>query len=131
MVKKMHSRTRRTKRKTRGGRRSESSSTSEFGFRRPRSRSESPGRIRIIDTPQTPLQPLQQLEQLQQLQQPNQIGPVTHELFRFRVKCMNGETHTSHYIYTRGAARNAAREYCSTRGGVDGRIEYDITFHVR
>ena len=75
--------------------------------------SESPGRIRIsaFQPPQPPQQP------------PDQMGPIAHELFRFRVKCMNGETQTSPYIYARLAARNAAREYCSTRGGVDGIIE--------
>lgn len=112
MVKKMHSRTRRTKRKTRGGR-------MYYISRKSRSSSASPGRIRIISefNPPQPPQPPQQ--------PPDQMAPIAHELFRFRVKCMNGETHTSHYIYTRGAARNAAREYCSTRGGVDGRVEYD------
>ena len=114
MVNKMHSRTRRIRQKSRGGRMS-------YISRRSRSRSASPGRISIINAPPNP-------EQHPQQQQPvhnEEVGPIGHEYFRFKVKCMNGETHTSPYIYSRMTARTAAREYCSTRGGVDGRIEYD------
>ncbi len=126
MVKKMHLRMRRTKKKMRGGRRSDLSSIPELKFRRSRSRSrsrESPGRIRIINSPPNPEQhqPHQQPEQ-----QPNQTDPViAHSFYRFKVKCMNGETHTSPYIHARGPARIVAREYCSSRGGVDGIIEYE------
>lgn len=106
----------RTRRKTRGGR------ISGFRFRRSKSRSASPGRIRIIDTPQP-----HQHEQLVN----EEMGPIAHEFYRFKVNCMNGETHTSPYIYTRMTARTAAREYCSTRGGVNGRIEYDNISRVQ
>ena len=112
---------RRTRRKTRGGRISEPS-TSGFRFRRPRSRSASPGRIRIIDT----LQPHQHEQHEQQ-----EMGPIAHEVYRFKVNCMNGDTHTSPYIYTRMDARTAAREYCSSKGGVNGRIEYDNISRVQ
>jgi len=57
-----------------------------------------------------------------------EMGPIARNAYRFRVKCMNGEVHTSQYEYTRIAARDAARAYCSLRGGVDGRIEYDMIY---
>ena len=124
MVKKMHSQTRRTRRKSRGGKISRRSRS------RSRSRSASPGRIRLINSQLNPEQ-----HQPQQQHQPpvhnEDTGPIGHEFFRFKVKCMNGETHTSPYIYSRMTARNAAREYCSSRDGVDGRIEYDNIYRVQ
>ena len=117
MVKKMHLRTRRIRRKSRGGRMSNVS-------RRSRSRSASPGRISIINAPPNLEQPLLVFQPQQPLHN-EEVGPIGHEYFRFKVKCMNGDTHTSPYVYSRMTARTAAREYCSSRGGVDGRIEYD------
>ena len=114
MVKKTHSRTRRIRRKSRGGRTS-------YIPKRPRSAS--PGRISIINTNPNPEQ-----HQPQQQHPPvhdEDVGPIGHDFFRFKVNCMNGETHTSPYIYTRMTARTAAREYCRSRGEVNGRIEYD------
>ena len=122
MVKKMHSRMRRTRRKTRGGRTS-------YISRRSRPRSASPGRISIINAPPTPEQ-----HQPQQQHPPvhdEDVGPIGHEFFSFNVNCTNGETHTSPYIYSRITARNAAREYCSSRGGVDGRITYNSRHDVQ
>ena len=116
MVKKMNMRVRRTRRKTRGGRISS----------RTRSRSRSPSGIRIIST-RVPVPILQQTQEPQQLQQlVNEPGPIGRELWNFKVKCGNGEEHTSPHLYTRMEARNVAREYCSSRGGVDGRIEYTM-----
>ena len=116
MVKKTHSRTRRIRRKSRGGRTSYISRSS-------RPRSASPGRISIINAPPNPEQ-----HQPQQQHPPvhdEDVGPIGHEFFRFNVTCTNGETHTSPYIYSRIAARTAAHEYCSSRGRVNGRITYD------
>lgn len=117
MVKKMHMRLRRTRtrRKTRGGRISS------------RTRSRSPSGIRIIST-RVPVPILQQTPEPQQLvmESVNEPGPIGRELWNFKVKCGNGEEHTSPHLYTRMAARSAAREYCSARGGVDGRIEYTV-----
>ena len=115
MVKKMNMRLRRTRRKTRGGRISS----------RTRSRSRSPSGIRIIST-RVPV-PTQEPQQIQQLvASVNEPGPIGRELWNFKVKCGNGEEHTSPHLYTRMEARNVAREYCSSRGGVDGRIEYTM-----
>ena len=115
MVKKMHMRLRRTRtrRKSRGGRISS----------RTRSRSRSPSGIRIIST-RVPV-PTPEPQQLV-MESVNEPGPIGRELWNFKVKCGNGEEHTSPHLYTRMAARSAAREYCSARGGVDGRIEYTV-----
>lgn len=49
---------------------------------------------------------------------------VAIERWNYRVSCMNGEQHTSLHEYTLLGARNAAREYCQTRGGMNGRATY-------
>ena len=49
---------------------------------------------------------------------------VAIERWNFTVTCMNGEQHTSPHEYTLIGARNAARDYCRTRGGMNGRAIY-------
>lgn len=46
------------------------------------------------------------------------------EQWNFTVTCMNGEQRTSPHDYTLIGARNAALEYCETRGGMNGRATY-------
>lgn len=109
---------RRTRRKTRGGRMSSISS-------RTRSRSRSPSGIRIISA-RVPVPILEEPQHIV-IESVNEIGPIGRELWNFKVKCGNGEEHTSPHLYTRMEARNAAREYCRARGGVNGRIEYTMS----
>lgn len=110
---------RRTRRKTRGGRMSSISS-------RTRSRSRSPSGIRIISA-RVPVPILEPTQELVIESVNEEIGPIGRELWNFKVKCGNGEEHTSPHLYTRMEARNAAREYCRARGGVNGRIEYTMS----
>ncbi len=89
---------------------------------RSRSPSLSPGRIRIMWS-----QPIH--NQVNQGNQGNQADPVQGELiaierWSYKAKCNNGEERTSPHEYTRIEAMRAAREYCGTRGGVNGRIQY-------
>ena len=46
------------------------------------------------------------------------------ELWNFSVSCNNGDQYTSPHEHTLIGARNAAREYCQTRGGMNGRARY-------
>jgi hypothetical protein len=91
-------------------------------YKRSRSRSLSPGRVRIIrrqdQGPQAD-QPAQQ-----QARQVQQDEPVAIERWSFKVKCNNGEEYTSMHEHTRRNAMLAAREYCASRGGINGRVEY-------
>jgi hypothetical protein len=71
------------------------------------------------------------LHHLVELHEQQEMGPIAHEFYRFKVNCRNGDTHTSPYIYTRLDARDAARVYCDSRGGVNGRIEYNSISRVQ
>ena len=86
--------------------------------RRSRSQSPSlsPGRITIMRS--------QPIHNEGNRDQPAQDEPIVIERWNYKVRCNNGDEHTSLHEYTRRDAKSAAREYCSTRGDVSGRIEY-------
>ena len=113
----------------RGGRIDSSMSHKQSSSRRARSRSprsprspHSPIRV-IYTTEQVPQIPQVQAPELQQIHQDQ--GPIVFERWNYKVKCNNGEERTSAHAYLRREAITAAREYCSTRGGIDGRAEYN------
>ena len=113
--KRISKRNNRTMRK-RGGRIDLSRSyRSMLTSRRSRSRSHSPDRVRLMF----------HAEQAPQLHQNHQAQePVVIERWNYKVKCNNGEEHTSAHEYSRREAMIAAREYCRARGGINGRVEY-------
>lgn len=117
----------------RGGRidpsRTKSRTKSRGRSRSPRSRSPSlsPGRVRIVRSHQIQDQGNQGNQGNQA--HPVQDEPIAVERWSYKTKCNNGEEHTSMHEYTRIDAMRAAREYCRTRGGVNGRVEY--TSHTR
>jgi hypothetical protein len=101
----------------RGGRIDSSMSSSSSR----RARSRSPIRV-IYAAEQVPQIPQVQAPELQQIQQDQ--GPIVFERWNYKVKCNNGEEHTSAHVYSRREAITAAREYCRNRGGIDGRAVY-------
>ena len=105
----------------RGGRIDSSRSYKQSSSSR-RASSRSPIRV-IYATEQVPQIPQVQAPELQQIHQDQ--GPIVVERWNYKVKCNNGDEHTSAHAYLRREAIAAAREYCSSRQGINGRAEYN------